>query len=243
MLGESYRLTEIAENGDCKIASIGFKGDVAQKTIDIACETMYAKYAPAKVELPTNAKYPENSATGNEEWKADQFAKNIGVALGTVVCHYGNANVVARESPNRTVFSLQEYKKGELVLVPATTKIKIIDLLKSKDVAADPCLFTCGGDVPDGYAFHLKPTPSDIVAPAFFMQSSDDAKVVNMKVMMVRIDIATKVATKGAVATSSNVAIPVLINTKGLKEGDELHNLKPAKNDESKSKKRPFDVI
>jgi hypothetical protein len=238
----------MSESGDCEIASVDFKGDVAEETTDVTCKTMFEEFQPIReTEQYQNAKYPENTIVGNKGWTADQFAKQIGLAVGSVALHYGNANVLVRESPNNKVFSLQVYKKGELVLVPVTKKVKIDDLSKYTGGAIDYCVWTCGGDVPDGYAFTLMPTSaSELATPAFFVKASEEATEVNMKVVMKEVDIHTLVVTKPAKAMKSTppsqVAIPLLINTKAVKYGDELHYLKPAKI-ESKSKKRPFDVI
>jgi len=175
----------------------------------------------------------------------DKFAKEICIAISTVHAKYGDPKVVVRESPSRTVFASADYKKGDLVLVPATNKVKIVDISKAKcnDPTVLETLLTCGGDVPMGHAFHLSPMLGDsMVSPAWYIKGNEEAKESNLKVFVVHVSIKAQIGTATTAKTSS-VSIPVFTNSKAVKKGDELFYFRAAKDGADKTKKRPFDVV
>lgn len=56
----STPLQQIKDNGDGIVARVGFKGTVAEESIDVECKALYGEYAPHKGELPKNANYAMN---------------------------------------------------------------------------------------------------------------------------------------------------------------------------------------
>lgn len=81
--------------------------------------------------------------------------------------------------------------------------------------------------------------PTTIPCPAWFMKDTDVKKDANMKVVMVQVMLSA--LCKGT-SESSNIEVPVFVNSRVLKESDELIYYKRRDKD-SKGVKRPFDLI
>ena len=248
MLGDLYKLIQITDNGDGVMASIGFKGNVSTTTIDVACKDLYMNYMPEKSKLPENAKYPSDSASSSPAWKVDQCTKQISIGLASAASHYGDMNVLCRESPSRKVFALQDYKKGELILVPTTLKIKAMKTSKGKvceNFLENLLRCASDGDTPSGYSFHLCPMSGDIVCPVWYLTNTDKSKEANLKVSMIEVAVGATVGVKKSTMNAlAKLTLPVFTNSRAVKDGDELMYYKPPKDEKEKvSNKRPFDAL
>ena len=242
-------LKTIKDNGDCVIAAIDFKGDVSEIEVNVECKLMVSDYGSDNKAFK-NATYPEKGPLTSKQWEATEVSSKMTLGLTIAARHYGDMQVLCRSEPRSAVFALQRYKKGELVLVPCTTKIKTIDVQKeTQSVSHIEKMMSCGGSaMPTGYSFHLSSMigKDDIVCPAWFVQGEPDIKDVNLKVTMVEVEINAKIGqTKCTTKETSTVALPIFINTKAVDLGTELKFHKP-KDDDDQGKacaKRPFDVI
>jgi hypothetical protein len=151
--------------------------------------------------------------------------------------------------PRSALFALQKYKKGELILVPCTMRIKTIDAKKETQMPTpiEEMLSCRGSAMPTGYSFHLAPESKEkFVCPAWFAQGTADFKLVNLKVMMVEVEINGKIGqSKLATKETSTITIPMLVNSKSVEEGTELKYHKPKDDNDAAraSTKRPFDAI
>jgi hypothetical protein len=243
-------LKTIKDNGDCVIAAIDFKGDVTKESVDVECKLMMSDYVCGIDKAINNATYPEKGPLTSKQWEATEVASKMSLGLTIAARHYGDMQVLCRSEPRPSLFAIQRYKKGELVLVPCTTKIKTIDEQKeTQSVSPLEKMMSCGGSaMPTGYSFHLSSmnVKDDIVCPAWFVQGAPDIKDVNLKVTMVEVEINAKIGqTKCTTKETSTVALPMFINTKAVDVGTELKFHKP-KDDDDQGKagtKRPFDAI
>jgi len=242
-------LQKINDNGDCVIAAVDFKGDVINESVDVECKLMMSDYVCARDKSYENADYPGKGPLTSKQWDATEFMSKLTLGLAIASRHYGDMQVLCQSQPKQGAFALQRYKKGELVLVPCTMKIKTIDNQNQKQTASfNEQMMSCGGNaMPTGYSFHLCSTSGDIVCPAWFVQGAPDIKDVNLKVTMVDVDIHAKIGqTKGTTKETTTVALPIFINTKFIDVGIELKFHKPtlAKDGTDKAgTKRPFDAM
>jgi len=158
--------------------------------------------------------------------------------------------VLCRSERKPALFAFQRYKKGELVLVPCTTKIKTVDAQKETQIATptDEMLSCWGSAMSTSYSFHLSNFKEDIVCPAWFVQGASEIKDVNLKVTMVEVEINGKIGqTKLATKDTSTVTVPIFFNTKAVEVGTELKFHKPKDDDAvivaKAGLKRPFDAL
>jgi hypothetical protein len=240
-------LIKISENGDADLAVVDFKGNVSESQQHVTCQDLFEKYMPDKRKFPFEyAKYPQGSDIFSNTWYVDQHVKRISIAMTSTTKEYGHMNVLCRESPSRKAFALQAYKKGALVLVPISSKIKAIE--KNTGKVSDNFienLLTCGGDAPHGYSFHICPMVGgdNIVCPVWYLTSTDDAKLANLKVSMVVNRVSTQIGDDGD-NEAWDIKLPTFTNTKALNESDELIYHMPKKDKKEKaSNKRPFDAM
>jgi hypothetical protein len=250
--GTTHQLQKIDDNGDCTIAGFDFKGCVTTETVDVECKLMMSDYVCARDKSYENADYPGKGPLTSKQWSATEFMNKLTLGLSIAARHYGDMQVLCRSEPRSAVFALQKYKKGELVLVPCTSRVKIIDVEKEteKQCNSSPIekMMSCGGSaMPTGYSFHLCSAGGDLVCPAWFVQGAPDIKDVNLKVTMVDVDINAKIGqTKATTKETSTVALPIFINTKSIDVGIELKFYKPAIANAGADKagtKRPFDAM
>jgi hypothetical protein len=238
-------LKTIKDNGDCVIAAIDFKGDVIDESVDVECKLMMTDFQSVNGHAIKNANYPEESPLMSKEWAATGFASKITLGLTIAAQHYGDKQVLCRLEPKTALLALQNYKKGELALVPCTAKIKIVDAQKGSTIATptDEMLSCWGSAMPTGYSFHLSGSSTAAVCPAWFAQGTSNLKYVNLKVTMVEVEINGKIGqTKLATKDTSTVTVPIFVNTKAVDVGTELMFHKPVVVAEA-SKKRPFDAL
>ena len=244
--GTTHQLQKIDDNGDCAIAGFDFKGCVTTETVDVECKLMMSDYVCARDKSYENADYPGKGPLTSKQWDATEFMSKLTLGLSIAARHYGDMQVLCRSEPRSAVFALQKYKKGELVLVPCTSKVKTIDVQKEKQIASPiEKMMSCGGSaMPTGFSFCLCNTGSEFVCPAWFVQGAPDVKDVNMKVAMVDVEINAKM--KATTKETSTVALPMFINTKSIDVGIELKFYKPpiANPDGNHGgTKRPFDAM
>ena len=201
---------------------------------------------PDKSKFPfENAQYPKDGDIFSKTWYVDQHVKRISIAMTLTMHEYGKMNVLCRESPSRKVVALQTYKKGALVLVPVSSRIKAID--KNTGKVSDNTIeniLTCGGEAQHGYSFHICPmVGGDIVCPVWYLTSTDDVKLANLKVSMVGVRVSTQIGDEGGNETC-DIKVPTFTNSKALTEGDELIYYMPKKEKKAQaSNKRPFDAM
>ena len=239
--GDVFALRSIADNGACLISHIDYKGDLATpKTVTF--EDMTRSYTPCKVQPPKFAEYPQNGLHCSEEWTFHEYRARVTMALCILTRMFAPASVRIRALPKKAVFATRRFKIGECIIVPTTMKVKC---WKTESATATAKVFACGGDAPKGLQLELAPMSADLPCPAWIMQSVAEKKEANMKVKMVKVELTLTVLPSGS-DDRQHIMIPVLENSKTLKEDDELlyHIERDAPEGSSgSSKKRTFDLI
>ena len=111
------------------------------------------------------------------------------------------------------------------MLVPLTSGLKFEKV--GTPAAKSP--MACGMSKPPKDTVIVLQSQFDIPCPMWFVQPNDDDKKVNMKVEMRSVVLQTKFPTspRPKTAGSSSVEIPVYVNTRAIKAGDELLYYKP----------------
>ena len=170
-----------------------------------------------------------------KDWANHVALSKAAAALDLAVKLYPHTtNIVCLQGPKSLVVDAA-IKKGELTLVPATNRMKVVDGLT---LGSAPQNFTCRVD---GVAIELTPyIDNDDAVPVWFCNSTIDKKDVNLKFIMVTVDIDSAVGGEVHCKVKSTVDIPVLVNTRALKVGDELQYLAAH---QKEGTKRPFDMI
>ena len=237
VIGELYWIETINDDGNATIRAISYDCKLTE-SYSIGCAEMMSLYVPRlDVKFPELLAYPQNAPHRNTEWIENVYKSKVVVALDLLTAKFGDVGVVCKSSP-MAVFSNMKFKINECVLVPTTTKIKIVSADESD------AFFSCEGDAPDGKVLELVCLRgSDMPIPAWFVTSTTDPKEANMKVSMVKVDVGAIVSTRGKVkgaSSSSVIDVPLLVNKKQLSAGDQLKYFRPSK---PQGLKRPFDLV
>ena len=165
---------------------------------------------------------------------------NVSIALAKAYRKYGDPSVLTRtDSPMKGVFALKAFTKGELVLVPATTTMKLMD--RSSDDKEKVGPFVCTGGSPSGntdLVVELKaPSVAELAVPAWHIKpilDQNDRESAN-----VHITTSTKVvvsASLGSDVHKHTIHVPVIVNRKNLAADEELRIFRPAQKQENKRK-------
>ena len=233
--GITFKLEVIDENGDATYRSVDFQGRLTDKKT-MKCAEFLKEFSPAtgKKDLEI-AEYPIKRVGNNIDWEHLQYKSMVIMALNVVNEKYGNPDVVCRITP-KAALANTKFKANELVLVPVTTRVKVVKEDESESQ------FTCEGDHPDGQVLELCSLLSkDMPIPAWFATSCTDPKEANLKISMIAVNVDVGIDKKKTTSEKTTIAIPVLVNKTAVKEGQELKYHRPVKAD--KGVKRPFDVV
>ena len=240
MSGDSNWLHKIDDDGNATIRSINYKCKL-DDAFEIECSEFISKYAPRTgVKFPELHDYPQTAPCNNSAWIEHVLKSKVANALDVLTQKFGVVEVVCRALP-RAVFADAAFKVNECVLVPTTTKVRVVSEDNS-DV-----FFSCEGDAPEGKVLELMPSrDADMSIPAWLVATTTQSKEANMKVSMVRVEVDASIAKKGKTRTASSssvICVPVLVNKKGLNPGDELTYYRSAKATPQQALKRPFGLI
>jgi hypothetical protein len=228
--GDLFNIVMI-DDTSVMVSRLDHKYMLMEKQTSIAFDTLCEKYIPAKSKLPTIVA-PTIDVSAEFVNRVVMAKVVLAVELATKL--YPNpTNVVCLTGP-KALIADAAIKKGGVTLVPTTHNVKVIahDALKASTLACRVGAVTCAMS---------SCTDPDMTIPAWYCNSTIEKKDVNMKVVMVTVDIGGHVADDGGKQYKSNatVDVPVLVNTRALKVGDELQLLAVAK----ETQKRKFDVI
>ena len=140
-----------------------------------------------------------------------------------------------------SVLACQAFKKGDCRLVPAGGTFIAVDMSNHEQIDGLNSLTSMlqiNGDLITTHSFHLTGhVVGDVVVPALCLQSTHEPSHANRKVSMYTRTVSV------TNADSSTISLPVFVNTKAIKEGDELLYFKPKGERKKDSQKRPFDLI
>ena len=109
----------------------------------------------------------------------------------------------------KSVFALREFEAGDCELLPMSQALK--DATGSKQG-----LFQC---TIDNHTYELR-KPTDFSPPAWFVRSSKHKKEVNMKV--IKKSVILEAFEEDHTSKRKKCILPLLVNTKKLKNGTEL---------------------
>jgi len=169
-----------------------------------------------------------------KEWAHHVSMSKVAAAVDLAAKLYPHTtNIVCLTGPKSLVADAA-IKKGELTLVPTTHKMKVVEAGSAHH------LFICRVD---GVAIELKSCiDNDDAVPAWFCNPTIEKKEVNMKFNMVTVEVDSVVGADGGkhCKSKSTIDIPVLVNTRALKVGDELLYLATP---QIEAKKRAYDLI
>ena len=228
-------LVSMDPDGMCAIRRINFRSEFSD-SFEVKCEEMLREYLQQNSRnVPEVLRVHADHMKDNDEWATSIAKAKVTIALDLVYAKYASTatHVVVRLSP-KAVFAGGAMKRNECVMVPTTMKIKVAD---EGDSNRDP-LFMCDADGQD-----VEICPSFSVTkpvPAWYVNPTSDKKRANIKISMGKVSVDMKLAKN---TSESTVAIPVLVNTRAVSEGDELMYYSDASASRSQGVKRPFDLI
>jgi len=226
MLGDMFQITKIESNGDVFINAVTYKGNLSPTSTKVACKSIIDDYLLKDLkQLPTNADYTHKHATISCAWQVTECSAKITLGLGLIANNVGLANVLIRETPTKQVFACQPFDKGECVLVPAGAKVNAKETSTSGVLGHWEMSMKCEGDLCKTHSFHIGNAIGDVIVPALFVKSTSEEKDANMKFSMLAATISQSSA--GSKPVQSKLSLPVLVNRRAIKEGDELIYFKP----------------
>lgn len=236
-------LHKIADNGDVEVCSVNYNGDVSEVPQKVKFETFYQSFIVTKgVKL---ADYPQEGPLNNSEWAMHEHRAKIALAIAIVSRHYGDADVMCRVGPTRAAVARRDFKAGDCVLVPTTNRC-------SFKAEFQESAFVCHGSFGESLSCALQPTTT-MPCPAWFMQSSPDKGKANMRTDKVKVSASlTPFLGKGGAESkqmreTSMIEVPIFVNKKKVKEGDELIYHEPHsesnEGDKPKGKKRTINLV
>ena len=221
MLGALFQLIKVENNGGAIVSAVTYKGSLDKQTSTVNCTSFLDLYLSVPGKLPTNADYEHKHAMISPDWQITECSSKITMGLGLLAREIGQVNVIARETPTKRVFACQAFGKGACVLVPVGAGIKAVDKSSTTHHTLPlHAALKCEGDLCATHSFHLGAAPGDVVVPALFVQSTSKVIEANMKISMFDVTLCRK--SGAGKPESSKVSLPVFVNHKAIKEGDEL---------------------
>jgi len=240
LTGEKRWLESIDDDGNTVVRTINYKAELT-KSIAVKCSDMLKHYSPlGSSKLPTVVEYPKQAPNHSVDWDEQEYKAKVVIALGVMTHRFGDAKVLCTTDP-KAVFCQTSFKVNQCILVPTTSKVKVVTK------GASDAFFSCEGDALAGKVLELMPMCNvDMPVPAWFVPACLEAKDANMKVTMVKVDLDVDVhenpgkgKQKSRGSSAWSIDVPVLVNTRALVEGTELRYYRPAK----QGVKRAFDLI
>lgn len=183
-------------------------------------ENFVERYGQAKkVELFKG--WPEKRPSENPHYRDAATKGLLQMSLAIAGRNNPSANLRVQEKPVRGVFVQSAYPARKLVLVPETMRIlKVADGKEPPSQGYECRVVAEEGAESSGDKWFLQPQLSETFAvPAWAVRTSDDPKQATVEVGTKRIKLS---ATAGTTVEDTTVDLPILVNPKGLKVGQEL---------------------
>ena len=199
--------------------SFDFQGTLADEHVLVTTDN-HKEFTVVKMTLP---EFADNDDLQMNFGYLDIEAA-VKVACQFAVNQFGPQNIMVRTSPGRAVFASCKIPKGQLHLVPLTSKVKIV---KAEDVVAtknhiDSVLRMKGHGFPENTVVCFS-SPPEGINPVWYVQSIDDEQSANAKISIFAFDISTKPSGKGAKGSkTTSISIPIVTNTRTLNRGDPI---------------------
>jgi len=215
--GHIFNIIDIADNGTVKIQELDIGGRPKGTVITKDGMSFAGSFRLSGVvfdEIDWRPIY----AKDNIEFDT-AFYKNVVVtAIGYLLSDVDIPSLIVMAKPPG-VFASAKYKKGELVLVPATTK------MVCKPDSATESMFDVRGDAsPDNYIMELQNSNSrSCMAPAWMVKHNKACEHQNMEIVHKQVHVQIgRPNCKKADLDNYTVHIPCLVNSKEVKANDEL---------------------
>lgn len=226
----------------CTLKEVDFKGEKHGNAMAIDHETLLQGYSNKVSDIVLSGMLTTSSS---KEWSKTQGQCVVILAIDMAFEQWGLPDVTVLEKP-KGVYANATHKKTEMVLIPATTKLKQLsgDCDPDNEFAAAKLKRDGSNDT----FFALLPD-TQIVNPASKLSVSDDPKKCNMERKHVNIEIQSKFLSGKAYGDTkvAIVSVPMFINTKKIEKGVELVLFAKKKMEkdgqDGKASKRPLDCV
>ena len=209
--GAMFVINSISETGSVKMTTIDANGNKAAE-IEVAYKD-FAAYQLTNKTIETLAEWEKISYA-----KSATFAESSAKSLITIAFEAANENVSrirVQTKPAKAIFSESAVAAGKLALIPLTPKIVV-----TKTVVPGGLEINSPFDIGDKKIYLQAYTNEKEVVPYWFARIVDDEKEATMVEKTRIVEIKRGVSKKEAETVS--VAIPVMINKKAIKAGEEL---------------------
>ena len=207
-IGKLLVIRSVTDDGVVTLSNVDFKGAVGPST-----RTFPAEYVMENLSVKKNYKPPEilkkadMEPESSEKYLLTLHQGHLAFAMENLFMHFCTPAVCVRTP--KSVFALREFEAGDCELLPMSQALK--DATGSKQG-----LFQC---TIDNHTYELR-KPTDFSPPAWFVRTSKDKKEVNMKIIKKSITVEAFEEAIGSV--KKKCILPLLVNTKKLKNGTEL---------------------
>lgn len=165
--------------------------------------------------------WPENRPSENQHYRDAGTRGLLQAGLAMAGRNCPSASLRVQDKPVRGVFVESAYQARKLVLVPETTRLLKVDADRDPPTQGFECRIGAEDAAESSEAkWFLLPQLSDAFAvPAWAVRTSEDPKQATVEVGYKRVKVTMAVGTSQETTT---VDVPVLVNPKGLKAGQEL---------------------
>ena len=201
----------IQNDGIVTISELKFDGSTSRKK-SVSYKEFVGTYSVHRKSIPTTLPYIEKGPHINLKWHITHTIVMATTAIARVSRTIGSPNVLVQSAP-KSVFAVEVFKKGELVLPLTSSIVKCEEVGKASGVQMR-------GPVPDGHVLVIAPmVDNDMPMPAWYVRPVVEEDV-NMKVIFKSVQI-TVTGDEGDKEVF-NFEVPCYINTKPLKKGTEV---------------------
>jgi len=226
IVDEQYEMMFINDDGSAGIAAVQRDGSVAQKTTTIKLEDICNNYKQARSKIEPLTGYPENKADKSPEMidsirrSAVMFAmsKLVSESTGKNAPFMSNMTYSCQKKPVVRLFALTDAEKGELRIVPLTTKLGKM----SANTPSSSIICTVNGEQ---FVMQRAVDEKSFIAEFWFLRVTHEQQESNM---MLKTYTTKVVPIPGDTKSSFSVGIPCAISTKQIAAGTELVLFRPA---------------
>ena len=205
------------------IRHLDYKGEPRGAPVNVGLGELKAQYNPYKYVKPKIEKFDvrpiEDTAcincSAHIQIALIRFISDVEQKGVDGVCQLGGTNVI----------SIENFKKGDLVLCPYTTRTRHFKIDENPDRTASP--LSVHGDVLEGYVFELSNPGKGLAGAAWYIKPTSELKDSNMEISYYEHSISSSNVPMTD-AVHKLIKIPYWVNRKQIPRGEAIKYYAPA---------------
>ena len=237
-----WKIIEIKEEGDVVLHEVVADGSVdADKSVTLDIDSFLRTYVPVHAkEFLTD--YPKNDVSNKQDVIESEISAIVLLAIRAVMDKHGIPDVRFMTKPSKGVFAAKACNKGDYVAAPGA-HFRCITVPKAKDNVKKGAVTVevTGSDT--ATVVLLPEFPLNECASQFWGISTSDTHVkgrancvINREVVKMRRPVLH--GEKPEKNSIINISIPIIVNTKAIKSGEQLLIFREKADDKTKPEKR-----